>query len=66
MLAFFLDNLCKNLVIDIFDSLGRKVMTKSAEHISEAQLNIESLSEGIYFIHFDNGESTRVERFVKF
>jgi len=65
-LNLVLDNLCKDLVIDIYDSLGRKVMTKFAENISEAQLNIESLSEGIYFIHFDNGKSTRVERFVKF
>lgn len=51
--------------IDIYDISGRKVKSKSYIMENEAQLNIETLTSGLYFLHIKTNEGIAVKKIMK-
>ena len=50
--------------VDVFDPLGKKVLSASSE-TNLLELDISKLSKGLYFINFENIQSSQKGSFIK-
>ncbi|WP_432670694.1 T9SS type A sorting domain-containing protein [Flavobacterium sp. SM2513] len=51
--------------VQIVDLNGRQVMTKSFNNVSDAQLNVNELSAGMYLINITSGDTVQTKKFLK-
>lgn len=51
--------------VQIIDLNGRQVITKSFNNVSDAQINVNDLSAGMYLINITSGENTVTKKFLK-
>lgn len=51
--------------VQIFDLNGRQVIAKSFSNVSEAQINVNELSTGMYLINITSGDKTVTKKFLK-
>ena len=51
--------------VEIFDALGQKLQTTSANHVTEMQITVDALRPGIYFINIITDKNTSIHKFIK-
>lgn len=51
--------------VQVVDLNGRQVMTKSFNNVSDAQINVNDLSAGMYLINITSGENRVTKKFLK-
>lgn len=51
--------------VQIVDLNGRQVFSKSFSNLSEAQINVNELSTGMYLINITSGDNTVTKKFLK-
>jgi hypothetical protein len=51
--------------IDIYDISGKKVLTKKVQDVSNCELNVSELRQGVYFMSIIKGKVVVVEKIVK-
>lgn len=51
--------------VQIVDLNGRQVIAKSFSNVSEAQINVNELSTGMYLINITSGDKTVTKKFLK-
>ena len=51
--------------VQVIDLNGRQVMTKSFNNVSDAQINVNDLSAGMYLINITSGDTVETKKFLK-
>ena len=51
--------------IEVYNSLGQKVVTQQISSEADLSVNVSSLSDGVYFLNLNLGEATKTLRFIK-
>ena len=51
--------------VQVVDLNGRQVMTKSFNNVSDAQINVNELSAGMYLINITSGDTVETKKFLK-
>ncbi|MFK7031911.1 phospholipase D-like domain-containing protein [Flavobacterium oreochromis] len=55
-----------NLVeVSIFDTTGKEIFTKKINPIEEEQINLNELSNGIYFLNINSGKTSKKIKLIK-
>lgn len=51
--------------VQITDLNGRQIMTKAFDNVSDAQINVNNLSAGMYLINITSGDTSVTKKFLK-
>ncbi len=51
--------------VEIYDALGQKLQTTSANHVSEMHIAVDGLRTGVYFINIITDKTTTTHKFIK-
>jgi nitrous oxidase accessory protein NosD len=51
--------------ISIIDALGKTVLTYDANYSLQTNLNVSSLSKGVYFLQVNDGSQMSTKKFIK-
>jgi hypothetical protein len=51
--------------MEVYNSLGQKVVTQKISSEADLSVNVSSLSNGVYFLNLNIGEASKTLRFIK-
>ncbi|MGK0322042.1 MAG: hypothetical protein ACJAR4_000061 [Psychroserpens sp.] len=54
-----------NLTYEVFDILGKQIITKTLESENSSQIDVSTWNSGLYLIKISNGDKTETKRFIK-
>lgn len=59
------NNIAKSGKMEIYNALGQRVITKAISSDADLVVNISSLTNGVYFLTLNLGDTTKTLRFIK-